>query len=50
MAGLFLTLAFKSSEAITVADGCSEPSKGQNHQTELDKEVATFVVEVRAAV
>lgn len=35
---LFLTLAFKSSEAVILADGYLEPSKGQNHQTELDKE------------
>lgn len=37
---LFLTLAFKSSEAVTFADGYLEPSKGQNHQTEPDHETA----------
>lgn len=35
---LFLTLAFKSSEAVTLAEGCLEPSKGQNHQIEPDRE------------
>lgn len=38
LAVLFLTLAFKSSEAVILADGYLEPSKGQNRQPEPDKE------------
>lgn len=38
LAVLFLTLAFKSSEAVTLVDGYLEHSKGQTHQTEPDNE------------
>lgn len=47
---LFLTLAFKSPEAVTLADGCLEPSKGQNHQTEPDHEATGFFVEATIEV
>lgn len=50
LAVLFLTLAFKSSEAAILADGYLEPSKGQNHQTEPDKETAALIMEARAEV
>lgn len=40
MAMLFLILTFRSSEAAILTDGYLEPRKGQNHQTEPDKETA----------
>lgn len=40
LAMLFLILTFRSSEAAILADGYLEPRKGQNHQTEPDKETA----------
>lgn len=50
LAVLFLTLAFKSSEAVTLADGHFEPGKGQNHQIEPDRETAALVMEAGAEV
>lgn len=50
MAVLFLTLAFKSSAAVMLADGYLEPSKGQNHQTELEKETALLMAEAGVEV